>query len=81
MNTTRQIKERLLELIQKSEDEVLLEIVYQILNQETAKENDRIQLTEDQEKELLDAYEESLNEKNLIDHETLIAKNSKWLGK
>ncbi len=81
MNTKEQIKQRLFELIRKSEDESLLEIVYRILNQQATKEKDRIQLTSEQEKQLLEAYDESLDENNLIDHKTLVEKNSKWLGK
>ena len=61
MNTKEQIKQRLFELIRQSEDEGLLEIVYRILNQEATKEKDQIQLTSDQQTELLEAYEESLD--------------------
>ena len=79
MKATEQIKQRLFNLIQKSDDEHRLEIVYQILDQGTIKINDEVKLSAKQEQELLKSYEESWNEENLIDHETLIKENSKWL--
>lgn len=79
MEPKGQIKQKLYELIRKSEDEGILQIVYQILNQDATKQKE-IQLTKEQEKELLAAYKESFEEDNLIDHETMVRKNSKWLG-
>ena len=79
MKATEQIKQRLFKLIQKSDDEHRLEMVYQILDQETIKQNDEVKLLPKQKQELLKAYEESWNEENLIDHETLVKENSKWL--
>ena len=79
MKATEQIKQRLFNLIQKSDDEHRLEMVYQILDQGTIKINDEVKLSAKQEQELLKSYEESWNEENLIDHETLIKENSKWL--
>lgn len=79
MKATEQIKQRLFNLIQKSDDEHRLEIVYQILDQGTIKINDEVKLSAKHEHELLKSYEESWNEENLIDHDTLVKENSKWL--
>ena len=75
------IKDQLFKLINKSENEYLLKIVYEILSKDEISGNHPIHLTDDQEKELLQSYEESLDESNLIDLEELKSKNSKWLGK
>ncbi len=77
MDAKAQIKKRILALIEKSEDEHLLEMVYQILYQS----NDQIHLTAAQEKELSAAYLECFDDKHLIDHETVKEKNAKCLEK
>ena len=65
MKAAEHIKKRLYVLIEKSEDEQLLEIVHEILNRQERKPNERLHLTDDQERELLDAYKESFEESNL----------------
>ncbi|MEQ8335813.1 MAG: hypothetical protein RIA62_00625 [Cyclobacteriaceae bacterium] len=75
------IKDQLFKLISESENEYLLKMVHEILSKDEISGDHPIHLTEDQEKELLQSYEESLDESNLIDLEELKSKNSKWLGK
>lgn len=75
------IKDQLFKLINKSENEYLLKIVYEILSKDETSGDHPIYLTDDQEKELLQSYEESFDESNLIDVEELKNKNSKWLEK
>ena len=65
MKATEHVKKRLYALIEKSEDEQLLEIVHEILNRQERRPNERIHLTENQERELMDAYKESFEESNL----------------
>ena len=81
MNETKEIKEKIFNLVDKSEDKSLLQIINQILNQDLVQRTEKIALTSDQEKELLDAYDESMDENNLIDHQTLLHKNSGWLAR
>ncbi|MEQ8714415.1 MAG: hypothetical protein RIC80_15455 [Cyclobacteriaceae bacterium] len=75
------IKDQLYKLIENSEDEHLLKMVYAILNDQMKAQDNPIQLTASQEKELLQAYNESLDESNLLELEELKEKNSKWLEK
>ena len=73
------IKDQLYTLIEKSENEVLLSLVHQIITNEPSLKENKFPLTIEQEKELSEAYYESFEEANLIDHETLLKKHAKWL--
>ncbi|MEQ9301962.1 MAG: hypothetical protein RIF33_25505 [Cyclobacteriaceae bacterium] len=66
-----EIKDQLYKLIENSEDEHLLKMVCAILNDEMKYQANPIQLTVSQEKELLQAYDESLDESNLLELEEL----------
>ena len=79
MDKSQKIKDRLQRLIEKSNNEHLPDIVYKALNQYAGVEGTTIQLTQEQQKELDQACQESLDESNLIDFEDLKEKNSKWL--
>ncbi len=81
MDNKQKIKDSLHKLIERSNNEYLLGIVYQVLNRDAGMEGTTIPLTEEQQKELDQAYQESLDESNLIDFEDLKEKNAKWLGK
>ena len=81
MDSSEQIKKQLYTLIEASNDEARLGIVYQILNQGKVEQIERINLTEQQESELLDSFEESFDEANLIDFELLKNKHARWLEK
>ena len=81
MDNKQKIKDSLHKLIERSNNEYLLDIVYQVLNRDAGMEGTTIPLTEEQQKELDQAYQESLDESNLIDFEDLKEKNAKWLGK
>lgn len=81
MDNKQKIKDSLHKLIERSNNEYLLDIVYQVLNRDAGMEGATIPLTEEQQKELDQAYQESLDESNLIDFEDLKEKNAKWLGK
>lgn len=74
-----EIKDQLYKLIENSEDEHLLEMVYTILNSQLSAQDTPIKLTTAQEKELLQAYDESLNDANLISMKDLKEGNRKWL--
>ena len=81
MDRKRGIKDSLHKLIERSNNEYLLDIVYQVVNRDAGTEGTIIPLTEEQQKELDQAYQESLDKLNLIDFEDLKEKNAKWLGK
>ena len=83
MRKTIKIKDDLHSLIDKTDNDNLLEIVYRILDSKGGdKEGELINsLSPDQKKELYEAYDESFDEANLIDLQKLKAKHSKWFVK
>ena len=82
MRKSIRIKDNLHSLIDKIDNDDLLEIVYKVLNSRIkGTEGELIRsLSEEQKKELYESYDESLDESNLIDLNELRAKNSKWFG-
>ncbi len=68
---TIELKSDLLKILNKIEDEQLLRTVYEFLKEGENTEQGQIwkTLTEDQKKEVYSSYEESQDDKNLIDWE------------
>ena len=83
MRKSIRIKDNLHSLIDKIDNDDLLEMVYKILNsRDKGTEGELIRsLSEEQKKELYESYDESLDESNLIDLNELRAKHSKWFEK
>ena len=83
MRKSIRIKDNLHSLIDKIDNDDLLEIVYKILNSRNkGTEGELIRsLSEEQKEELYESYDESLDESNLIDLNELRAKHSKWFEK
>ncbi len=83
MRKTIKIKDDIHSLIDKTENDELLEIVYQLLDSKGSdKEGELVKnLTSGQKKELHDAYDESFDEANLIDLQKLETKHLKWFVK
>ena len=83
MRKSIHIKDNLHSLIDKIDNDDLLEMVYKILDSRKKESEGQLiqKLTADQKKELYEAYEESEDESNLIDLEELRSKHSKWFGK
>lgn len=68
---TIELKSDLIKILGKIEDEQLLRAVYEFLKQSENSESGKIwkTLSEDQKKEVYSSYEESQDDKNLIDWE------------
>jgi len=83
MRNSIKIKDNIHSLIDKIDNNELLEIVYQFLNSKAAnKEGELLKnLTPVQKKELYEAYNESFDESNLINLENLKVKHLKWFEK
>jgi hypothetical protein len=83
MRKSIRIKDNLHSLIDKIDNDDLLEMVYKILNSRNkGTEGELIgSLSEEQKKELYESYDESQDESNLIDLNELRAKHSKWFEK
>lgn len=83
MRNLAEIKKDLHSLMDKVDNDELLEVVYQLLNSKASdKEGELLKdLTIEQKKELYQAYEESFNESNLINLENLKVKHLKWFEK
>ena len=83
MRKSIRIKDDLHSLIDKIDNDELLEMVYKILDSRNKESEGQLiqKLTADQKKELYEAYQDSEDESNLIDLEKLRAKHSKWFGK
>lgn len=83
MRKSIRIKDDLHSLIDKIDNDDLLEMVYKILDSRNkSTEGELIRsLSEEQKKELYESYDESQDESNLIDLNELRAKHSKWFEK
>ena len=81
MDKSITIKENLHSLINKIDNNELLEMVYQVLNsKQSYKEGELIStLTAEEKAELYQSYDESLNESNLTDLKDIKKKHSRWL--
>lgn len=68
---TTELKSNLHKMVDRIDDERLLRAIYNFLNERENSEESRIweSLTEDQKKEVLLAYDESEDDRNLIDWE------------
>jgi len=75
------IKEDFHHLIDSIEDEELLKSYYQLIQKINIDQNGYLwnNLSEDEKKELLTAYEESFDSNNLISHEQVKLQHGKWL--
>lgn len=69
--SSAELKLNLHKIVDRIEDERLLRAIYSFLNERENSEEGRIwnSLTEEQKKEVLQAYEESEDDPNLIDDE------------
>ena len=70
---TIELKSDLRRILDKIEDEQLLRAIYSFLEKRESSEDGRMwrQLTDEQKKEVLQAYEESEDDANLIDDEDI----------
>lgn len=82
--STLEIKGGLYEIISKVNDEKLLmqlyELISDIVTQNLSDTDFWDDLSDDQKEELANAIQESYDDKNLLEHETVINKYKKWLG-
>lgn len=83
MNKSETIRENLHKIINRVENDELLEIVYQILeSNKLYSEGSLIKTLKAEEKEeLYQSYHESMNDSNLTNLDELKKKHAKWLGK
>jgi superfamily I DNA/RNA helicase len=83
MRKSVRIKDDLHALIDKIDNNELLEVVYQLLDSRNRNTEGELinSLSEQQKKELYESYDESLDESNLIDLDKLRTKHSKWFEK
>jgi hypothetical protein len=83
MRKSVQIKDDLHALIDKIDNNELLEAVYQLLDSRNRNTEGELisSLSAEQKKELYESFEESQDESNLIDLNELRAKHSKWFEK
>ncbi|MCX6279587.1 MAG: hypothetical protein NT004_16050 [Bacteroidetes bacterium] len=79
--TTFELKNNFHHLIDSIENENLLQEFYELMLRKRASKDGRLwaMLSEDEVEELLKANEESENPDNLISHEDMKKKYSKWL--
>lgn len=80
MNRSIEIKNHLHQLIDKINNNDLLEMVYELLNSKTVeKEHELIdKLTIQEKEELYKSYDESFDDSNLIDLDKIKDKHSRW---
>ena len=83
MGKTFDIKDSLHNLIDKIDNPDLLQMVYQLLNSKRSNKAGELlnTLTENERKDLYEAYDESLDDANLIDLKDIKSKHSKWREK
>lgn len=81
--TTQSIKKEFHELIDKIDNKLLLERFYRAMSY--SHKNSKFELwdslTDPQRQEIMDAFEESNDEENLINYEDVKAKHKEWLSK
>jgi len=75
------IKDEFHHLIDSIEDERLLQRCYQLIKKINRDQNGHLwnSLNEDQQKDLLIAYEESFNSNNQLSHDQVKLQHEKWL--
>jgi len=75
------VKQQLHEMIEKIEDERLLEKFYTLLSSIHLKQTGKLydSLSDEQKKELNLSYEESFDDENLLNHDDVKAEFSEWL--
>lgn len=75
------IKDNFHHLIDSIDNEELLKACYQLIEKIRDEQNGHLwnSLREDQQRELLAAYEESFDEQNLLTHEAVKGQHEKWL--
>jgi uncharacterized radical SAM superfamily Fe-S cluster-containing enzyme len=83
MDKSKNIKDDLRILIEKIDNDELLEMVYQILDSKRSEQDEDLinNLTVEERKELYQSYDESLDDSNLIDLDAIKEKHSKWREK
>ncbi len=81
--TTQAIKREFHELIDKIDNQLLLEQFYKALSYSHSNSKFELwdSLNETQRQEIIDAFEESNNDNNLINFEDIKAKHKAWLSK
>ncbi len=81
--STLEIKGGMYDMISKVNDEKLLQELYELISDIITENMSATdfwdELSEDQQKELEKAIEESYDDNNLIKHETVVRKYKKWL--
>lgn len=83
MNKTLKIKNSLHAMIDTIENEELLEFVYQLLDSRSSEKEGALlnELSVQEKQELYEAYEDSLDNANLLDFDEIKKKHSKWREK
>ena len=83
MNKTLKIKNGLHAMIDKIENEELLEFVYQLLDSRSSEKEGALlnRLSVQEKQELYEAYEDSQDNANLLDFDEIKKKHSKWREK
>ena len=79
--STVDIKKNFHDLIDRIDDENLLLNFYELVKKSTSGKKGNLwsNLTKEEQEELLLAFEESKDERNLISHNKVKQKNNKWL--
>jgi hypothetical protein len=77
---TLELKSQLHRLIDELDDPNLLDDYFEEMKRAVAVSKTKLwdTLTEEQKREVLLSYEESKDERNLVDHETVMKKYDKW---
>lgn len=73
-----EIKSNFHSLIDKVEDSETLMYFYKVFSDSL---NNKWEISDKERKQIMEAYEESEDENNLIDYETVKEKHLKWLSK
>lgn len=73
-----EIKSNFHSLIDKVEDSETLMYFYKVFSESL---NNKWEISDKERKQIMEAYEESEDENNLIDYETVKEKHLKWLSK
>ena len=81
--TTQAIKREFHELIDKIDNQLLLERFYKALSYSHSNSKFELwdSLNDTQRQEIIDAFEESNDDKNLVNFEDIKAKHKVWLSK
>lgn len=80
MRNPQKVKENIHFLIDKLNNNDLLDIVYQLLESKTSEQEGQMlkKLTVEEQAELYKSYDESMDEQNLVDLDQVKRDHSKW---